>query len=134
MSITYAIEDDQLTELEATIKQYQEGAEDTINRYLHGTGYSRFEAAIRNAMPESGRKWRGKKTAAKKANSLQDKNKNENLAVTIKARQAYGYLYFPDDGYNTINHFGNQRFFEKGVESETETAVNDMIELLTFND
>lgn len=89
-----------------------------------------FEKAIHNAMPESGRKWRRKKAAAKKANSLQDKNKAENLAVTIRAKTTYGYLYFPDDGSNTLHHYGNQRFFESGIEQKETEAVNDMIELL----
>lgn len=133
MSVTYSVDYQQIEELESAIKQYQDGAEDKINRYLHGEGYDRFDTAIHNAMPESGRKWKGKKTAARQANSLQDKNKSENLAVTIRARTAYGYLYFPDDGSNTVHHQGNQRFFERGVEQETDTAINDMIEILTFN-
>lgn len=130
MSTQFILDDHQAEQLEETIKQYQEGAEGKINKYLHGKGYEAFEKSIYNAMPESGRKWRGKKKAARTAKSLQDKNKGEKLAVTIKAATAYGYLYFPNDGSNTEKHNGNQQFFEKGVEAKTEEAINDMIELL----
>lgn len=130
MSVTYGLDYESAQRLQETIKQYQENAEKKINAYLHGKGYDMFEKAIHNAMPESGRKWKGKKTAAKAADSLQDKDKGENLAVTIRAKNAYGYLYFPDDGSNTLHHYGNQRFFERGIEQKEAEAVNDMIELL----
>lgn len=130
MSATYSLDYDKVQELQDTIQQYQEGAESKINHYLHGEGYDMFDKAIHNAMPESGRKWKGKKAAAKGAKSLQDKNKGENLAVTIRATTAYGYLYFPDDGSNTIHHYGNKQFFEKGVESKADKAVNDMLDAL----
>ncbi len=132
MSKTYNLDYEGVKQLEDAIKNYQEHAEEKITQYLHGKGYERFEKAIKNAMPESGRKWKKKKRAAKTAASLQDKNKSENLAVTIGAKTAYGYLYFPNDGSNTIHHHGNQRFFEKGVEAEKQEAANDMIELLTI--
>lgn len=131
MSVTYQLSDENIERLQTTIKQYQQEAEVKINQYLHGKGYDMFEKAIHNAIPESGRRWNGKKTAARKANSLQDENVSDNLSVTIKARKNYRYLYFPDDGSNTLHHCGNQRFFEKGVESNEEQAVNDMVELLT---
>ncbi len=130
MSVTYSLDYESALELQNTIQQYQDDAEGKINRYLHGEGYDMFDKAIHNAMPESGRKWRGKKTAAKGTKSLQDKNKSENLAVTIRATSAYGYLYFPDDGSNTIKHYGNQQFFEKGVESKADKAVNDILDSL----
>lgn len=130
MSATFAIDYESAVELQNTIQQYQEGAEGKINRYLHGKGYDMFDKAIHNAMPESGRKWRGKKAAAKSAKSLQDKNTNENLAITIRSASAYGYLYFPDDGSNTIHHYGNQQFFERGVESQADRAINDILDEL----
>ncbi len=130
MSTQFILDDHEAKELEETIKQYQEGAEEKINKYLHGKGYGVLDDSIHNAMPESGREWRGKKKQAKSAKSLQDKNKSEKLAVTIRATTAYGYLYFPNDGGNTKKHNGNQQFFEKGVEAKSEEVVNDMIELL----
>lgn len=134
MSITFSMDESNVIALEETIKEYQEGAEEKINRYLHDTGYSKFEQSIINAMPESGRQWKGKRTAAKNSKSLQDKDKNENLAVTIRARTEYGYLYFPNDGTNTVRHQGNQQFFKKGVEEKQDEAVNDLIDALRFKE
>ena len=124
MSVTYSMDYDSAKKLEETIQQYQKGAEEKINRYLHGKGYEMFNKAIHNAMPESGRSWKGKKASAKSANSLQDKDKSENLAVTIRAKTAYGYLYFPDDGSNTVKHAGNEQFMKRGAENATDRIVD----------
>lgn len=134
MSITYSMDESNVLELETTIKEYQNGAEEKINKYLHGKGYEMFESSIQNAMPESNRQWRGKKAAAKDARSLQDGNKSENLAVTIRAKTEYGYLYFPNDGTNTIRHQGNQQFFRQGVEEKENDAINDLIDALRFKE
>lgn len=134
MSITYSMDESNVLELEATIKEYQDGAEEKINKYLHGKGYEMFEKSIRSAMPESNRTWHGKKVAAKAARSLQDGNKSESLAVTIRAKTEYGYLYFPNDGTNTIHHQGNQQFFRKGVEEKENDAINSLIDALRFKE
>lgn len=123
---------DELDNLEQAIKDYGGDSEKQINTYLHGKGYDSFEKAIKNAMPSSGRKWKGKPSPARRSNSVRDKEKNENLAVTISAKKPYGYLYFPNDGSSTVHHFGNQQFFERGVEQETDNAINDMLDLLKF--
>ncbi|MCI8507558.1 MAG: hypothetical protein HFJ06_03185 [Lachnospiraceae bacterium] len=133
MNTSFGVNYKDFENLEQAVKDYQGDSEQKLNEYLHGRGYSTFEKAIRNGIPVSGRKWKGKKKAAKTAKSLQDKDKDENLAVTVRAATAYNYLYFPNDGSNTIHHYGNQRFFEAGVEKETEHAVNDMLDLLKFN-
>lgn len=130
MSETFDLDVSKMEQLTKTIKQFQAEAETKINTYLHGEGYRRFEQAIHNAMPVSGRNWNGKKAPAKTSHSIQDKDKEENLAVTLRSTTVYGYLYFPDDGSNTKNHYGGQHFFEQGVENETTQAINDMIELL----
>ena len=48
------------------------------------------------------------------------------MAVTIAARGRYGYLYFPDDGSNTLHHAGGQHFMEAGGQD----AMSEVIELL----
>lgn len=129
---TYSVDANMLQKLKDTIKEYQESAEEKINQYLHGRGYDMFDRSIHNAMPVSGRKWKGKGSSARSADSLQDKDKSDNLSVTIRAKTAYGYLYFPDDGSNTERHYGNQQFFSKGVEEKADEAVDDMIDFLKF--
>lgn len=130
MSVQFSVDDSGIEKLQDAIKNFQKDAEAKITQYLHGAGYKRFEKAIHDAMPVSGKKWEGKKAPAKTAKSIQDKDKHENIAVTLKSTTQYGYLYFPNDGSNTDRHYGNQRFFEAGVDSEQEQAINEMIEIL----
>ncbi len=132
MSVEFSLEYDDLKAFEEAVKAYPGNAEKKINKYLHGKGYSIFEKAIKNAMPVSGRTWKGKKNAAKTSNSIEDKNKDDNLSVTLHPPTRYNYLYFPNDGTNTERHIGNQRFFERGVEQESNQAINDMLDLLKF--
>lgn len=134
MSVTFKTDTKEAQQLQEYISQYKEEAERKINSYLHGQGYELFEKSIHNAMPVSGRKWSGKKPPAKTAKSIQEKTKDENLAVTLRATTTYNYLYFPDDGSNTEKHNGNQHFFEKGVEDKTAQATKDMMELLIKED
>lgn len=123
---------DDLDNLEQAMKEYEGDSEKQITTYLHGKGYSSFEKAIKNAMPESGKHWKRKAAPARRSNSIRDMDESENLAVTISSAKRYQYLYFPNDGSNTNHHFGNQQFFERGVEQETDNAINDMLELLQF--
>jgi len=81
-------------------------------------------------IPSSGRQWRGKRAPAASADSLQQLN-TEMLAVTIKSKTAYNYLYFPDDGTNTIRHAGNQQFFQRGAEEAADTVVELCLGKLT---
>ena len=54
------------------IKNFPGDAEKAINEVLHGEGSQLIQESVKNLMPVSGRKWKGKKTAAKSANSLTD--------------------------------------------------------------
>lgn len=103
-------------------------AERIINEYLHGEGAEIIQDNIRKILPVSGRTWKGKKAAASKTNPFSVKK--ENLEVTIHTKGAYHYLYFPDDGSNTINHFGNQQFMFKGAMDSSDKIVNEVVEKL----
>ena len=116
-----------LAELEEMFSQY-EHAEDVINSVLHKEGAERIKKEIINILPVSGRHWRGKAKAAKYAQPFTQKDGN--LSVTIKSRGKYGYLYFPDDGSNTIKHFGNQKFMQRGAENATDSIVDTILDRL----
>ncbi len=118
--------------LEEAMKAYEGDVEKKVNGYLHGKGYEAFEKAIRNAMPQSDRK--GKTRHAKTSKSIQDKYPSANLTLTIASKKPFGYLYFPNDGSNTKHHYGNQQFFERGVEQKTNQVIEDMVELLQFEE
>lgn len=114
--------------LERTIKEYQQGAEEKITNYLHGKGYEILSNSIQNRIPVSNRK----KKHARNYKALRDRKKGSNLAVIIGTAPKYDYLYFPDDGSNTVHHAGEQHFFEKGVEAEEENVVNQILDALKF--
>lgn len=115
------IDADQIEKLQNAMEGFQGNTENVINHVLHNTGNVLIKGAILQFMPVSGRDWEGKKGAAKMSRSLTDKK--ENLAVTVKTTKNYQYLYFPDDGTNTRRHVGNQQFFRRGGEAETEKII-----------
>lgn len=102
----------------------------TVDEVLHNEGGRLIQEEIMRLLPESGRTWKGKRTAAKRAQPFTQKN--ESLAVTIKTRSIYGYLYFPDDGTNTKRHAGQQYFMERGAENQAsrimDLCINRLIE------
>ena len=107
------ISEDSFAFLEQAIREYGDGAEDVINEILSGFGAEKIDEEIKLILPESGRSWKGKKTAAKRTNPF--KSIDENLSVTVKNKAAYAYLYFPDDGSHTRKHAGGQEFMWRGA-------------------
>lgn len=107
-----------MDDLQQAMKDFQGNTEEIINDVLHNEAGELVQDAIKRLMPVSGKTWKGKKKAAKHSNSMM--NVNENLALTVKSKTAYNYLYFPDDGSNTRRHIGNQQFFKKGGESQID--------------
>lgn len=116
--------------LSSAMQQYGDGALSQINDVLHGEGGEKIKDAIQILIPASGRYWRGKKAPAGSADSLQQMN-NETLAVTIKSRSAYNYLYFPDDGSNTLHHAGGQHFMQQGAEDTADQIIEMCVGKLT---
>ena len=116
-------------QLHQSMENFQGNTEKVINNVLHEEAAPLISDAVKRLMPRSGAKWKGKKAAAADANSLM--NKKENLAITVKTKKAYQYLYFPDDGTNTRRHVGNQQFFRRGGESQTNEIINRCIKRLT---
>ena len=116
------------------IEQYPDNAGRTIDDVLHTEGARLIQEEIMRLLPESGRKWKGKKTAAKRAQPFTQKN--ESLAVTIRTKNAYHYLYFPDDGSNTKRHVGYKgkprEFMFKGADNQSnrimDLCINRLIE------
>lgn len=125
---TFDLSYDQVDRLRNTIKDYRDNAEKKLANYLHGQGYSRLSASIQNLIPVSDRK----KKHARDTDALMDRDTDSNLSVTIGTRTSYNYLYFPDDGSNTIHHAGNQQFFFRGVQQEEPKVMDEMIGILKF--
>ena len=102
--------------------------ERVINEYLHEKGGEIIRDNIQKILPVSGRTWRGKKLAASQTNPFLIKK--ENLAVVVKTKGTYNYLYFPDDGTNTEHHAGNQQFMFRGATDSQDRIVNEVIDEL----
>jgi HK97 gp10 family phage protein len=129
MSIVFELDASAFDNLQQAMKEYAGNTEDAVNEILHEQAGPMIKESIKNLIPVSGRTWKGKKKAAKSANSL--KSINSNLAVTITTTSNYQYLYFPNDGTSTQNHVGNKQFFKKGTEKVTDEIINLCITRLT---
>lgn len=119
----------EMDDLLLAMRNFQGNTEETINDVLHNEAGELIHDAIKLLMPESGMHWKGKKKAAKQAKSLLIEN--DNLSVTVKTKNAYHYLYFPDDGQNVRNAkrraAGDQQFFMRGAKSQVEEIKNRCI-------
>lgn len=122
----FYLNDDDLRYLQDTIEAVGAGAGQIIDRYLQDTGGDEIEHHIQ--IPVSGRRWKGKKRAARDTKPF--RQQFSSLAVTIHTRQGYHYLYFPDDGSNTVHHYGGQHFMLRGAEDARETIVDGIAEQL----
>lgn len=119
---SFTLEAKDLDRLVAAIKDYGDGAEKVVNDVFHGFGAERISEEARERINPSGRKWAGKKKGAKDTQPFT--SKDGNLSVTVLTKSAYHYLYFPDDGSNTVNHIGQQHFMREGGKA----AKNDIID------
>lgn len=124
----FSVNFSEVERLQQALKSYQGDTEAAINDVLHNEAGGLAQEEIKRLMPVSGKSWKGKKTAAKKANSL--RNVNGNLSVTVTTTKAYQYLYFPDDGTSTRRHAGNQQFFLRGGESVQDEIIERCINKL----
>lgn len=114
--------------LQKAMREYQGNTESTVNEVLHNEAGQLIHDAVKQLILPSGREWKGKKPPAKTSNSLAILEGN--LSVTVATKKNWSYLYFPDDGSNTRRHAGNQQFFHRGGESQTEEIVNRCIKKL----
>ena len=121
------VEFDKLTEF---MHEYQMHAVKHINDILWNEGASLIQSSIQQLLPESGRTWRGKKPAAKRAAPFTVTDKAA-LSVEVGTKKAYHYLYFPDDGSTTRKHAGNQQFMLRGAEMEQPEILDLCVARLT---
>lgn len=122
MSVTFTLEDKDLELLKKRIQEYGTGAEDVINKYLHGEGKETIMKSIEDCTPVSSRK----KTHAK--GSMPYQGTGYNLSVAVKTKTKYNYLYFPDAGEGTSRkNPKNSGFMEKGMDAIYYKIVDGML-------
>lgn len=125
----YEIDTTKLDEILDTIQRFSDGreAEKIINETLLSEGATLIKEKIQKLLPASGRTWKKKEASAKSTQPFRH-IQEKNLEVTIRSKKAYQYLYFPDDGTNTLNHVGNQKFMYGGAELAKNEIINLIIE------
>ena len=115
------------------VQHFGAGSGQIIDGVLHGEGAQEIKEKIAQLLPSSGRSWSGKRAAARSAMPGAFQQDNGQLSVTIAARGAYGYLYFPDDGSNTRKHAGNQQFMMRGAKQASEQVIEKCVKALIDN-
>lgn len=118
----FSIDEADLDQIIQAAKECAVSIEDVVNEVLHQQAGPLFEEGIQRLLPVSGRTWSGKKKAAKSSKPFVQVK--ENLAITVKTKYDYHYLYFPNDGSNTNRHVGDQSFMEHGVEAKKDVVMS----------
>lgn len=137
---SWHVEVDDIDRIASKLEQYGEEAKTVIQEYLIDEGFKRIAPSIQNLIPASGRNWKGKKPAASKAdiNRIFDRyTQDGGTTLRIDSHYPdYHYLYFPNDGENTIRHMGSQHFMLRGAEAISPQVVDDILQRLTaaFNE
>ncbi len=118
-----------LDELQELIVNYAGNAGPVIDKVLYEQGGDIIIDNIKPLIHPSGRSWRGKKKSAVLAEPF--RKEGITMGVVVKTTTAYNYLYFPDDGSNTVNHRGQQNFSGRGLEQSVDTLIDLCIDALT---
>ena len=125
---TFSLDTESYNKLFELMQEFQGEAPKTVNEVFWNEGGPIINEAIINLLPQSDRKWQGKKTAAKR--SAPFTQENGELSVTLKTKNAYHYLYFPDDGTNTKRHAGEKYFMFGGAEASQDEIIEICIRKL----
>lgn len=124
----FKIEHEDLDRLSAAMERFGAGSGQAVDEVLHGEGAEKIRAEIMRLLPQSGRSWRGKATAAARTQPFTQADGS--LSVTVKTKSKWHYLYFPDDGSNTVRHHGEQHFMLGGAENSRERIIDACIRRL----
>lgn len=127
----FKLDCNEVNEVQKLISNYGDNALKVIDDVLHNEGAKEIKNRITQILPVSGRRWKGKSRAAVSAQPFTQEN--EMLAVTTVSRKTYHYLYFPDDGSNTLHHAGNQQFMRRGAENSVNKIIDLCLGKLTEN-
>lgn len=113
------------------MQNFGEGAGQAVDEVLHNEGGKLIHDEIMLLLPQSHRKpWKGKATAAKRTQPFTQEN--DSLSVTIRTKNKYHYLYFPDDGTNTKNHVGYKGKPREFMKKGGENVMPDIIDACTI--
>lgn len=112
-----------ISHITSLVSAYESDGLKLINDIIHTEAGEVIRNNINMLLPESGRTWKGKKPPAVKVAPFKE-DTSEMMAITIKTKGKYNYLYFPDDGSNTKRHAGGQQFMARGAEASTRKIID----------
>lgn len=130
MGAEFGIDAKDFDKLHQAMADYGGDAEKAVNEVLHNEAGPLVYEEINPLINPSGRKFKGHSKSAK-ASAWPLYDTSANLAVTVKTKPKWGYLYFPDDGSTTRRHAGNQHFFQRGGDKAAPKIVERCIGVLT---
>lgn len=119
MSASLSLQTDEFLEAAQRYLAAGESVEDAVNEVLHGMAGEAIYRRINPLIHPSGRTFKGHSASAT-ASEWPLYDTSEDLAVTVRSRSRFHYLYFPDDGSNTRRHAGGQHFMERGAEAAAD--------------
>lgn len=129
----YSIDYQELDKIENLFNEFPDTAKAAVNNVLHSDlAVDIVEDNIQPLLPSSGRHWKGKGAAAASTQPFR-KGPNELLTLIVRSKTKYNYLYFPDDGSNTVHHMGNQHFMQHGAENSLG-AIADLCAANVINE
>lgn len=129
----YSIDYQELDKIENLFNEFPDTAKAAVNNFLHSDlAVDMVEDNIQPLLPSSGRHWKGKGAAAASTQPFR-KGPNELLTLIVRSKTKYNYLYFPDDGSNTVHHMGNQHFMQHGAENSLG-AIADLCAANVINE
>lgn len=129
----YSIDYQELDKIENLFNEFPDTAKAAVNNILHSDiAVDMVEDNIKPLLPSSGRHWKGKGAAAASTQPFR-KGPNELLTLIVRSKTKYNYLYFPDDGSNTVHHMGNQHFMQHGAENSLG-AIADLCAANVINE
>lgn len=126
------VDANEITSLERALAKSPEKMGLAFNEYLHKPAtMQKTENAIKAIMPMSARQPKSRKgkpiPRAKEAKSLT--NTPLPLGFKTSTKRRYNYLRFPNEGTGTSAGKAPKEFFEKGLTTQEDKLINDLLDI-----
>jgi hypothetical protein len=122
------LEEKDFDRLAQAIASYGEHAEERISDVIHSSGDT-IRDRIDPLIHASGRTFKGHRSGAR-GTAWARYITGVPLEITVHTVPSRGYLYFPDDGTNTVRHAGDQQFMLRGAEAAAPEIITRALDAL----
>lgn len=124
----FSLEDSGFAEVLEWAEELGPKGAEALKRYFADEAGPVIARRIDALMPVSGRRFRGHSSPAR--GSAWQRYTPEGAGIEVAASGARRYLYFPDDGTNTVRHAGNQQFFPRGAQAAAPDVAEGALDAL----